>query len=918
MFETEGVGEAILARARREAQAMGKLGAHPHIVGIVESGEDGTGPYIVSEHMPGGDVAGLLAGAERRRLDAEQAISIAVDVTRGLEHAHGCGIVHRDLKPANVWLGDDGRARLGDFGLALTSEGRSRAEPDGTLVGTVAYLPPEQALGRSSDARSDLYSLGALLYEMLTGQPPFPGDDAVAIMGQHLSETPVPPSKLRPELPTGVDDLVLRLLAKQPDERPANAAEARRALESLDLTPPTAQLVEAEENPLDRLAGGVFVGRERELAELRAAVDEARGGAGGLVLLVGEPGIGKTRTAEEVATYARVQGARVHWGHCHEGEGVPPYWPWAEAIRSYVRDADPVGLAWELGSGAAEIARIVPELREQAGAAAEAGADEHEEARFRLFDAVATFLSGAARSRPLVLVLDDLHWADEPSLLLLRFLARGFGDSPLLIVGTYRDVELGRHHPLARTLSELAGAERTTRVQLRGLDSAAVERYIEMSTGTEPAPGLADAVLEQTEGNPFFVSEVVRLLASERRLEAGAATAGSWLPQIPQGVREVVGRRLDRLSEAANSVLAVAAAIGRVFDLDVLERACEDCDSEQVIAALDESAAARIVTDAGPRRFSFSHALVRETLYAEIPATRRAAVHGRIAAAIEELYGDDRAMLSALAHQFLEAAPAGDPLRAAEYARLGGGAGDQPARPRGRGRAARAGPGRAGARARLGTRAAARDRTRAGRGADPRLPVRRRARDARGRRSDRPRARRRRGLRPRRVRCRGALRSRQLRPRDRRARRGGARGRRGGGGEPALAAPVGARRGVLLGGPGGQGRAAQRRGARAGPEDRRRRGDRERARPPPVRRRQQTRRARGSASPRPTRSSRSAAAPATSSSRSAPTRTASAPSSSSATSPASTASSPPTRASPPGCASPSTSGTSRSCGARGR
>ncbi|HEX6116038.1 MAG TPA: AAA family ATPase [Solirubrobacterales bacterium] len=675
VFETEGVGEAVLARARREAQAMGKLGAHPHIVGIVESGEDGAGPFIVSEHMPGGDVAGLLAGAERRRLDPEQAIAIAIDVTRALEHAHGCGIVHRDLKPANVWLGEDGRARLGDFGLALTSEGRSRAEPDGTLVGTVAYLPPEQALGRTSDARSDLYSLGALLYEMLTGQPPFPGDDAVAIMGQHLSATPVSPSKLRPGLPPDLDELVLALLAKRPEDRPANAAEARRALESIDLSRPTAPLVEAEENPLDRLAGGVFVGRERELGELRAAADEARGGAGGLVLLVGEPGIGKTRTAEEVATYARVQGARVHWGRCHEGEGVPAYWPWAEAIRSYVRDADPVGLAWELGAGAAEIARIVPELRERAGSAVEPGeADEHDEARFRLFDAVANFLAAAARSRPLMLVLDDLHWADEPSLLLLRFLARGFGDSPLLIAGTYRDVELGRHHPLARTLSELAGTERMTRVHLRGLDSAAVERYIEMSTGTAPAPGLADAVLEQTEGNPFFVSEVVRLLAAEGRLDAGAAGgAGSALPQIPQGVREVVGRRLDRLSGEANSVLAIAAAIGREFSLDVLARACESCAEERVMAALEEAAAARIVTEAGPRRYSFEHALVRETLYSEIPATRRAAVHGRIAAAIEELHGDDRALLSALAHQYLEAAPAGEPARAAEYARRAAG-----------------------------------------------------------------------------------------------------------------------------------------------------------------------------------------------------------------------------------------------------
>ncbi|MGI8460501.1 MAG: protein kinase domain-containing protein, partial [Solirubrobacterales bacterium] len=674
VFVTEGVGETVLARARREAQAMGKLGEHPHIVGILESGEDGDGPFIVSEHMPGGDVASLLESVDGRRLDLERTISIGIDVCRALEHAHGCAIVHRDLKPANVWIGEDGGARLGDFGLALTSEGRSRATPDGSLVGTVAYLPPEQALGRPSDARSDLYSLGALLYEMLTGQPPFPGDDAVAIISQHLSAAPVPPSRLRAGLPPALDEIVLGLLAKAPAERPANAAEVRRTLEAVDLTVEVdGAAEEAESNPLDRLAGGVFVGRERELAEMRGAVDEGRSGTGGLLLLVGEPGIGKTRTAEELATYAQVQGARVHWGHCHEGEGVPAYWPWAEAIRSYVRDADPVGLAWELGSGAAEIARIVPELRERLGSIGEAtDSDNAEEARFKLFDAVANFLAAASRSRPLVVVLDDLHWADEPSLLLLRFLARSFGDSPLLLVGTYRDVELGRHHPLARTLSELAGGDRTTRVQLRGLDEAAVGRYIEMSTGEELSPGLAGAVLEQTEGNPFFVSEVVKLLASEGGLEDAAVGAAGWRPRIPQGVREVVGRRLDQLSEGANAVLSVGAAIGREFDLEVLARACEACSPEQVAESLEEAAAARIldVSERVAGRYSFSHALVRETLYAEIPATRRAAVHGRIAEALEQLHGDDAsAHLASLAHHFLEAASTGDPLRAAEYAR---------------------------------------------------------------------------------------------------------------------------------------------------------------------------------------------------------------------------------------------------------
>src|SRR5918996_5184191 len=225
VFETEGVEETVLARSRREAQAMRRLGEHPHVVTVFDTGEEDGRPYIASRYMPGGDVGTVLDGSEDRRLPVERAVGIAADVCRALEHAHARGIVHRDLKPANVWLAEDGSARLGDFGLAATDQ-RSRAAVEGMLVGTVAYLPPEQALGRAADARADLYSLGALLYEMLTGQPPFPGDDAVAIISQHLNAAPVPPSR-HADVPGAVDDLILRLLAKAPEDRPESAASVR-------------------------------------------------------------------------------------------------------------------------------------------------------------------------------------------------------------------------------------------------------------------------------------------------------------------------------------------------------------------------------------------------------------------------------------------------------------------------------------------------------------------------------------------------------------------------------------------------------------------------------------------------------------------------------------------------------------------
>src|SRR3954451_8984911 len=660
LFDTEGVGASIQARARREAEAMRKLGDHPQVVTVLDTGEQDGNPFIVSRYMPGGDVEGLLAAAGGR-LEVNRAVEIVSDVTRALEHAHARGVVHRDLKPANVWIDDDGRARLGDFSLA-TTEARSRVS-GGTLVGTVAYLPPEQALGEVTGPHSDLYSLGALLYEMLTGQPPFPGDDAVSIISQHLHADPVPPSRHNSDVPEALDRAVTALLAKRPEDRPQNATEARELiLAGLEETPGEAEA--RPSNPLESLAGGVFVGRERELERLREAVDAALAGRGSLQLLVGEPGIGKTRAAEELATYARVSGARVYWGRCREDEGAPAYWPWVQAIRSYARDADPVALAWQLGGGAAEVARLIPEVAEKLDIEPGEGADS-EEARFRLFDSVTSLLLAAARDRPIVIVLDDLHWADEPSLLLLRFAARELASSGLLILGTYRDVELGRHHPLARMLGEMSGIEGSGRIPLRGLSVAAVERYIEMTAGSLSPPGLAEAVQEQTDFNPFFVGEVVRLLASEGTLTAGGSAADL---EIPQGVREVVGRRLDRLSEETNQALRVAAVIGRDFDEDLVWRVAE-LKPEQLMKAAQEAIAERLVTDLGDRRSPFPHALVRGTLYEELSPPKRSALHERAGLAIEEICGGNvEERLGELAHHFLAAAPRGDLTKAIDYA----------------------------------------------------------------------------------------------------------------------------------------------------------------------------------------------------------------------------------------------------------
>ncbi|MDP6715458.1 MAG: serine/threonine-protein kinase, partial [SAR202 cluster bacterium] len=390
LIKTDGLDDVSRTRISREAQAMGRLGSHPHIVTVFDLGEHESQPFMVTELMGGGDVEGVLEDAEGGKLSLEQSISIAVETCRGLEFAHSRGIIHRDLKPGNVWLTADGAAKIGDFGLAVAMD-RSRLTAEGMMVGTVSYMPPEQAMGGEVTPKADLYSLGAMLYEMVCGRPPFLGDDNIAIIGQHINTPPVAPTWHRSDCPRPLEALILRLLSKNPTERPENASDVLAALEAVDVSPSEQSITEPEEavNVLDSLAGDVFVGRQREMDELKAALEDALGGRGRMVTLVGEPGIGKTRTATELATYAGLRGCQVLWGRCYEEQGVPPYWPWVQAIRSYVRDRDPEDISSEMGSAAGVIAEVVSDVRDRLpGLPRPAQIDDPESARFRLFDSI--------------------------------------------------------------------------------------------------------------------------------------------------------------------------------------------------------------------------------------------------------------------------------------------------------------------------------------------------------------------------------------------------------------------------------------------------------------------------------------------------------------------------------------------------
>jgi class 3 adenylate cyclase/tetratricopeptide (TPR) repeat protein len=427
--------------------------------------------------------------------------------------------------------------------------------------------------------------------------------------------------------------------------------------------------------------GRVFVGRQAEMERLSQFWKEAAAGVLRVAFLAGEPGVGKTRLAAELATAAHAEGAVVLVGRCDEDLGVP-YQPFVEALRHLVDHTPAEDLAGRLGRYVGELVRLVPELADRVPGLPAPLRSDPETERYRLFDATAAWLGAAAAEGPVLVVLDDLQWATKPTLLLLRHVVRSTEPTRLLVLGTYRDSELGHDHPLVELLADLRRLGGVERLSLTGLDSSGVAVFMERVAGhplTDQDLLLARAIYQETEGNPFFVREVLRHLT-----ETGAVQRqeGRWLTrapvdtlEIPEGIREVVGRRVARLSAQANRTLRVAAVIGPEFELAVLQRAA-GVDEEDLVSALEEATQARLVVEVpGPAAgYRFAHALVRHTLYEGLSAGRRVTLHRRVAQAIEAVYRtalDDH--LLALAHHWARAsAPAAETSRAVHYATRAG------------------------------------------------------------------------------------------------------------------------------------------------------------------------------------------------------------------------------------------------------
>src|SRR6266540_1064549 len=382
-----------------------------------------------------------------------------------------------------------------------------------------------------------------------------------------------------------------------------------------------------------------LVGRDAELLALTQALETATRGDGRLMLVGGDAGIGKTRLAEELAARAAARGVQVHRGACYELEGAPPFWPWLQVVRSVAEQLDDGELRQALGPGAAYVAQVALELGDRVAATAPPALLDGEAARFRAYDAVARFLGRVAARRPLLLVLDDLHWADLPSLRLLAFVAGGLGRVPALLLATYRDGEVRAGHPLTETLARLAREPVAGRIVLGGLSEVEVAALLAGATGAAVPDRLSARLHRRTGGNPFLLGELARLLV----VEGGLAEAAS--SEVPASVREVVGERLARLPGEAAEVLTVAALAPDVFEVDTLA-VVTGLPGERVLELVEAALAARMVVEDPERRggWRFAHDLVREAVYAGTSTVRRARLHAAYAAELAHHFGQAAAL----------------------------------------------------------------------------------------------------------------------------------------------------------------------------------------------------------------------------------------------------------------------------------
>ena len=679
-------------RFQTEAQVVAQMD-HPSIVSIYDFGRHQGSLFFVMPIVVGESLRALL---RKGTLTLGMVVDTGIAVAEALDYSHARGVIHRDIKPENIMVSvDSGNAvwvRVMDFGLARgTNVSSLTLTRTGMIMGTMWYISPEQVTGRTVDGRSDIYSLGIVLYECVANEVPFTGE-MQSLLYRIVHELPQSPRSLGCKIDEELDEIILSCLSKEPNDRPRKAGDLgtslRRYRTHMRDSQQMVSVLATGSVLAPRPALAPFVGREVEFRELQQRLNSAIRGECQFVLVSGDPGIGKTRLVDELSVLAGARQIRALHGRFVEQRGAFPYHGFCEAIQEFFRQKElgsPSTAPPDLSDLAADLIALFPMLSEisairnaaSGGSTIRATSESRTaENRTQIFELLARTLIRLAGGRPLVLVFEELHGA-EVSVEALQYIVRRLGPTPTLIVGTYRSTEIDRRHPIIQMLESFQGDRLFSLISLESLSPSDHRAFLSTLTGGSGiAPELAQKLFEATEGNPFFTKELVRSLLDSGSL--GQDKSGAWSLSdgvdisselLPATIQQAVEARIGRLPDALRDILSVASVMGKTFDFQDLEALHEgEGDLDQAADRLIQEGLLEEDRQSRGDRLSFASAVVREVLYAGLSRRKRRTLHRRFAERLEKRQaGRLERVYPQLLYHFYEA---DDPEKSVEYGLL--------------------------------------------------------------------------------------------------------------------------------------------------------------------------------------------------------------------------------------------------------
>ncbi len=650
------LSERSVERLRREAQIVARM-EHPSIVSVFDIGDHDGSVYFVMPLIRGTSLRHLLRDGMLRM---SEVIEIGTRVAEALDYAHRKGVVHRDIKPENILVTRESdqsiRVRVTDFGLAIADD-VGRLTGSGSIAGTIAYVSPEQIARGVIDGRSDIYALGTVLYECVTGDPPFRGELSAVLYGI-AHELPTPPRERCAEIEERLESLILQCLRKDPEMRPQSAVEIASELGNLQHATAGNLALDGHIRAVPRdvtdtlrfdpLAGS-FVARWSELEELQHRLQKASSGECQLVLVGGEAGIGKSRLLEELGRIAAAKEIPVLTGRCVEASPSFPYQGFCELFQSYfrrpVRGSSASSLS-ELNGDLVMLFPVLGELESLRSSSSLPGERRERRSmdRAKILELLAVTLARIAGGRPLVVILEDLHHA-EASLDALQYAVRRLSTSPILFAGTFRNNEIDRAHPLSRLMAGFEGDRRYTVIEIGTLERQSHKDFLLSILGHgQLGDELEARVFEASDGNPFFAREILRSLLDSETVARDEQ--GVWQLQsdaeglaIPTTIQQTIERRVEKLDAEHRKILVAASVLGRSFEARELEAVIDE--PRKLDDALDALVSAGFLEEA-PRsrgeRLSFVSGIVRESLYASLSRRLRRSMHLAAADDLERRY----------------------------------------------------------------------------------------------------------------------------------------------------------------------------------------------------------------------------------------------------------------------------------------